>query len=262
MNPSFLVTRGLVLAAFVAVPVLCRAADSLETVAKSADEWVKLRVETTRLQTAWEQERTFVQSMVTALTERAASAEEQRDLVKARTAREREELETLRAKIEAEGNDLRAFETRLKNLTTKLVALRPSLPPRLSDALEMAFRSFENKALPVGERMQLAMSVLNRCAQFNRTVTYGEEVLALESGSPAKSLEVIYWGLSHGYAVDRTARKVWLGSPSNSGWKWEPKSEAFENVARLIAVANDKADPEFVNVPATVPRSVPANPAN
>lgn len=262
MNSSFLVTRGLVLAAFVAVPALCRAADSLETVAKSAEEWVKLRVETTRLQAAWEQERTLVQSMVTALNERAATAEERRDLAKAQTARERGELEALRAKIEAEGNDLRAFETRLKVLTTKLIALRPSLPPRLSDALEMAFRSFENTTLPVGERMQLAMSVLNRCAQFNRTVTYGEEVLALGGASSAKSFEAIYWGLSHGYAVDRTARKVWLGSPNNGGWKWEPKPEAFENVARLIAVATDKADPDFVIVPANISRSFPATPTN
>lgn len=239
-----------------------RAADSLETVAKSADEWVKLRIETTRLETAWQEERTLVESMVTALKERAAVAEEKRDLVQARTAKNREELDALRAKIEAESAELRAFETRLKNLTVKLTALRPSLPPRLSEALEMAFRSLENPALAAGDRMQLAMTVLNRCAQFNRSVTVGEDVLALEDAAPAKSLEVIYWGLSHGYAVDRAARKAWLGSPAGTGWKWEPKPEAFENVLKLLAVARDKADPDFVNVPATVARSLPANSPN
>jgi hypothetical protein len=168
----------------------------------------------------------------------------------------------LRAKIETESNDLRAFEASLRTLTTKLAGLRPALPPRLSEALEMAFRSLENPGLPAGERMQLAMSVLNRCAQFNRTITVGEDVLSLDGAAPAKSLEVIYWGLSHGYAVDRTARKAWVGAPRNGSWRWEPTPDSFENVARLIAVANDKADPDFVLVPATVTRVFPANPPN
>jgi hypothetical protein len=240
-------------------PLRSSAADTLETVAKSADEWVKLRIETTRLETAWQEERTLVESMVTALKEREKTAEEKRDLVKARTAREREELDALRAKIDAEGNDLKAFDARLKELTTKLAALRPALPPRLSEALDMAFRSLANPALPAGERMQLAMSVLNRCAQFNRSITVGEDVLTPDGTAPAKSLEVIYWGLSHGYAVDRAVHKAWLGAPANGGWRWEAKPEAFDAMVRLLAVATDKADPDFVLVPAAVSRSLPEN---
>ena len=236
------------------------AADTLETVGKSAEEWVKLRVEAARLETAWQEERTLVGSMVVALTERAVTAEEKRDLTKARTARDREELDGVRARIEAEGNDLRAFDARLKSLSAKLVALRPALPPRLSEALEMSFRSLARAELPPGERMQFTMNVLNRCAQFNRSVTLGEDVLTLDGVAAAKSLEVIYWGLSHGYAVDRAARKAWLGAPRGGEWRWDPKPEAFENVVRLIAVASDKADPEFVLVPATVTRSLAGNP--
>jgi hypothetical protein len=32
---------------------------------------------------------------------------------------------------------------------------------------------------------------------------------------------------------------------------------AFENVVKLIAIANDKADPDFVVVPAVVRQSLP-----
>jgi hypothetical protein len=250
------VRRWFVLVALIAVPALSPAAETLESVEKSAGEWVKLRVETSRLETAWKEERTLVESMVTALNERAVAAEEKRDLLKAKTAKDREELDGLRAKIETESNELQAFEARLKGLTGRLTALRPALPPRLSDALEMSFRSLENPALPPGERMQLAMNVLNRCTEFNRSVTVGEEVLTLDGEATAKSREVIYWGLSHGYVVDRATRKAWLGAPAGGGWRWEPKPEAFENVVRLIAIATDKADPEFVTVPATVTRSL------
>jgi hypothetical protein len=96
--------------------------------------------------------------------------------------------------------------------------------------------------------MQYALTVLNRCAQFNRTITCGEEVVTVDGA--AKSLEVIYWGLSHGYALDRSAGKAWLGTPSSGRWQWEPLDGAVREVTRLIDIYHDKADPEFVMVPA------------
>lgn len=229
-------------------------ADPLETAQKSAGEWVKLRVETTRMEQTWQEERSLVESMLAAANERAQAAEEKRDLVKARTAKEREELETLRAKNTTEAEDLRLLDTRLQELTAKLIALRPSLPPRLSEALEMPYRSLAGAQQGPGERMQLAMIVLNRCAQFNRVVTLAEDVLTLDGEPAPRSLEVIYWGLSQGYAIDRTTQRVWRGSPGPGGWQWVLQPEAFASVAELIAVARDKADPHFVAVPAIVTR--------
>jgi hypothetical protein len=75
--------------------------------------------------------------------------------------------------------------------------------------------------------MQLAMTVLNRCALFNRTVTCGDEVLTISGEQGAKSLEVIYWGLSHAYALDRAAGKAWYGAPGardGSGTRVPPRS--------------------------------------
>jgi len=116
----------------------------------------------------------------------------------------------------------------------------------------MSYRSLGDANLAAGERMQLAMTILNRCSLFNRTVTSGEEVLTIDGESGAKSLDVIYWGLSHGYALDGAAGKAWYGSPGPRGWQWEPANEAARPVARLIAIYNDKADPDFVSVPATL----------
>ena len=103
-----------------------------------------------------------------------------------------------------------------------------------------------------GDRMQLVMTMLNRCAQFNHTVTCGEEVLTIEGEQGTKSLEVIYWGLSHGYALDRAAGKAWYGSPGQKGWQWELRPDAVKPVSALVAVYNDKMDPDFVGVPATL----------
>jgi hypothetical protein len=224
--------------------------DSVEAVEKAATEWIKARTETVRLDTDWASQRELLESTVNALNERAQRLEEKKENLKAKTAKERGELEAMRAKNRADHDALQAAEAGLKEMKDKLIQLRPSLPPRLSEALEMSYRSLAGSELGLGERMQLTMTVLNRCAQFNRTITCDEEVLTIEGEPGPRSLEVIYWGLSHGYALDRTGRKAWLGSPGPQGWHWEPHPEAVKQVAELIAVHNDKTEPDFIPVPA------------
>ncbi len=226
--------------------------DPLAPGEKAASEWIKVRLETTRIENEWASEHPLLESTVNGLKDRAQGLEEQRDLLKAKTARDREEIGAMEGKNKAASDDLHAVETRLAALVGQLVELRPSLPPRLSEALDLSYKSLANTSKPAGERMQLAMTVLNRCALFDRTITSGEEVLSIDGESGAKSLEVIYWGLSHGYALDRAAGKAWYGSPGPHEWQWEASADAVKPVSRLIAIYNDKADPDFVSVPATM----------
>lgn len=252
MTPRGFRTAWLLFIALAFSASLRAAANRLEEVEKSAGEWVKLRMESARLASAWQAEQGLLESTVQALEERATQIEEERDLLKAQTAKEREEMAGLKTKEVAANAELQAAEARLLALSQQLVELRPKLPPRLSDALEMSYRSLAEAELPLGERMQLCMTVLNRCAQFNRLVSYGEEVLSLEPADGPKALEVIYWGLARGYALDGAAGKVWMGSPGANGWRWEPQPDATDAVAELIAIHTDKADPDFVLVPASL----------
>jgi hypothetical protein len=226
---------------------------------KAASDWIKTRLETARIESEWTSERPLLESSVDGLKERAQTLEEKRDLLTASTAKDREEIEAVEAKNKAAGDDLRTAEARLQALVGKLIELRPMLPPRLSEALELSYRSLGNSGLGAGARMQLAMTILNRCALFNRTVTCGDEVLAIDGEQGAKSLEVIYWGLSRGYALDRAAGKAWYGAPGPHGWQWEPSSDAVRPVEKLMAVYNDKADPDFVAVPAVLGQPVAEN---
>ena len=249
-SPARLLYAWCAFSAVVLPAVLIGSPDSVEAVGKAAAEWVKTRAETVRLQSEWSSQRQLLESTEHALVERAGSLEARRDELNARTSHEREELEKMEAGNQAITTGLQASEAQLKSLNDRLLRLRPSLPPRLSAALELPYRSLTNTELPLGERMQHTMTVLNRCVQFNRVVTHGDEVITLPGDSVAKSLEVIYWGLSHGYALDRAAGQAWLGSPGPQGWQWEPRPEAVQSVMALITIANDKAEPEFVTVPA------------
>ncbi|WP_083270100.1 DUF3450 family protein [Lacunisphaera limnophila] len=229
---------------------LARAADPIQEVGKTASEWVKTRAETVRLETAWTQDRAMLGSTLNALKERAERLQDRRDHLLAVTAEERAEQAALNAKLTTSRESLQATETRLIALTEKIVRLRPLLPPRLADALEMSYRSLANPAASPAERMQLVMTVLNRCAQFNHTLTHGEEVLTLEGEAGPKAVDVIYWGLGQGYALDRAAGKAWLGTPGTERWQWEPLPGAAPAVATLMAIRLDEADPQFVSIPA------------
>ncbi len=231
-------------------------ADPLEPGTKVASEWIKTRLETARIEGEWLSEKPLLESTVNGLKERAETLEEKRDHLKAKTAKDREDIEAMQAKNGAAVGDLKEAEGRLRELSAKLAELRPMLPPRLSEALELSFRSLSNPGLAAGERMQLTMTVLNRCAAFNRAVTCGEEVLSIDGEQGTRSLEAIYFGLGHAYALDRAAGKAWYGSPGPKGWQWEPRADAARSVAAMIAIYNDRADPDFVTVPATLGQPV------
>lgn len=223
---------------------------------KAAGEWIKVRLETARLEAEWQSDKPLLESTVVGLKDRAQTLEDKRALLLSETSKDREDIATMQGKNKEASEDLHAAEARLQSLDEKLTGMRPYLPPRLSDALELSYRSIANPGLATGERMQLTMTMLNRCLQFNHAVTSGEEVLTIEGEDAAKSLEVIYWGLSHGYALDRKAGKAWYGSPGPKGWRWEPLDGAVGPVTRLIAIYSDKADPDFVAVPATLSQPV------
>ncbi len=235
-------------------PALLSAADPTEDAEKLARDLVTYRVEAARADTAWRSERELLASTIAALQEKSTLAEEKLELTKAKTAKDREEVDAIRARVSVARDDLKAFETRLAALGLRLMELRPALPPRLAEALDLAYRTLADPAQPAAERMRQAMNILNRCAQFNRVVTNGEEVLTLAGEPNARSYEVLYWGLSHGYALDRANRKAWVGAPASGAWRWEAKPEAFDRVAELMAIAADQADPAFVPVPAPGPK--------
>lgn len=237
------------LASICCVPLAGAEPDPVAAVEKAAAEWVRVRAESTRLESEWGSQQPLLESMVNSLGERAKTLEARRDYLQAKTAKDRDDLARLEAGNHAAADSIVQVETRLKAVDARLLALRPALPPRLSAALDLPYRSLAAKELPASERMQHTMTVLNRTVLFNHTITCEEELVAPDGRAP-QLLEVIYWGLSHGYALDRAAGRAWFGAPGAGGWHWEPAPDAAPAVVRLIAVYRSKEEPEFVAVPA------------
>lgn len=242
--------------------VLCASAaygassDPVDTLAKLSLEWVKIRAETARIETDWTTQRELLNSTVKAFEERARELEAKRDLLKAKTAKDRGELEEQEIENRRMSADLKKLESHLGALSGRLATLRPRLPPRLSQALELPLLSLADPNLPAGERMAHTMTVLNRCVQFNRCITHGEEIVAAPGEAKPKLLQTVYWGLSHGYAYDKVERKAWIGAPTPEGWRWTPCHESESEVRELLGTFDEKAEPKYVPVPATAGRRI------
>lgn len=228
----------------------------VDSVRQAVTEWAKIRAETVRLETNWDSERELLNSTVKAQREQAQALASQKKNLEAKTAGERDSLATLTAQNAAAEAALKDATNRLREIGAEVVALRPRLPPRLSEALELPYRSLANPALTPGERMQFVTTILNRCAQFNQTITFGDEPLTLPGETDRRMLEVIYWGASHAYALDRADGKAYFGSPGAKGWTWELAPGAEKSVAQLISIYRDQSDPQFVEVPAQISAAI------
>jgi hypothetical protein len=234
-------------------------ADPVDALTKLSLDWVKLRSEATRTETAWASQRELLDSTVDALEARARELELKRDTLKAKTAKERSELDNLEIENQRLTSQFGRLEKELLAIGERLVKLRPRLPAKLSEALALPLLSLAEPDLPSGERVAHTITVLNRCAQFNRTVTFGEEILALPGEEKPKLLQTVYWGLSHGYAYDRGGSKAWIGSPGPDVWTWTACPDE-SSVRDLIASFAENAEPTFVAVPAAAGREVEISP--
>ena len=224
-------------------------ASSPDDVQKTVTEWVRVRAETARIEDDWTWQQMLMQSTLDALQQRTQQLEAQRTELEARTAGERRETEDLTARRQAMKDAQAQAADHLQLLGERLVRMRAWLPPRLSAALELPYRSLAKPDADISERMRYAMLILNRCDQFNRTVSVDEEMITAANGEK-RLMEVVYWGLSHGYALDRSSNEAYLGAPTESAWAWTSLPGMAPQVAQLINASLDKAEPAFVILPA------------
>jgi hypothetical protein len=223
--------------------------ESLESVQTSARKWIDIRTETSRLRSDWAWQRDLLESTREALAFKVEQLEAQVALLEATTASAREKLEANNEELASLSAQLGVHEQHNQNVIQTLESLRPFMPPRLSESLDLAFNSLADPDLPPAERMQLVGTVLNRSFQFNNTITYSEEIVRTSDTDAAKVMSVLYWGLGQAYALDRNSGKAYVGRPGESDWIWS-SIDGFENeINTLINVFNEQTDPVLVRIP-------------
>ena len=227
-------------------------ATPLDDVQAAAATWAQLRAETTRLTNDWLTEREVLNASVRALETRARQLENERDTLEASTTRERREIAELTARNTAIAAQLDSADASVDRVARRLQELRPSLPPRLSSALDLPFLSVNDPAISPTERMQHMSTILNRTQQFNQSIVLAEEILSPTPGGEPRLLQVLYWGLAQACALDVAGNETYIGRPVNGTWTWTAAPGLAVAVADMIAIYRDQATPRFHAVPAAI----------
>ena len=138
----------------------------------------------------------------------------------------------------------------LAQVTAADAWVRGTVPAQTATGAYVTLRSVQDAKLGPAERMQHVVTIFNRCGAFNKSITFAEQELALDGSGSARLLEVLYFGLSHAYAYDRTNRKAYFGHPGQSGWEWDARADAEAAVAQMLEIHREKSDPVYVAAPA------------
>lgn len=224
-------------------------ATPLNDIQKSAAEWSRIRSETSRLEADWASEREVLDASISGLSIEADQLELENRAIIAESTKQSDEIDRLTARNQANTDRIDQTVDRLSELSAELITLRSALPPRLSDALDLAFRSIAASDLKPADRMRHTMAILNRCQQFDQTFVLTEEILPTEAGGKDRLLEVVYWGLAQACALDRSAGEAFIGRPIDGQWTWVAAPGLVESAIKLIDVREDDVPPDFVTLP-------------
>jgi len=227
-------------------------ATPLDDVQTAATTWANLRSELTRLESDWAGEKKVLSASVAGLSQRAEQMALSHEALEAETAKDRREIDELRQQNKASTADLEQANNRMAAVAQRLLSTRAALPPRLSAALDLPFKSLASPDLAAGERAQHVMTILNRCNQFNQAFVLAEEIIPTSPGAEPQLLEIIYLGLAQACAIDRAADQAYVGRPTNGQWTWTPQPNLAAEIANMIAIYQDRAEPTFVTVPMQV----------
>lgn len=222
--------------------------ETIESLQQSALKWVDLREQSVQLESNWKWQKELLESTNYALAARADFLKVEIELLKAEIAGFDLEVSEKSSLHSAAILEMKELEELTDSMILSLLSIRPYLPPRLSNALELPYRSIEDAILSKSERLQHAISVFNRSFQFNKSATLSEEQL---EGND-RFFEVLYWGLSHAYALDRQNQISYIGAPGENGWQWNRDDSVVDSTIELIAIFKGEVDPAFVKTPVKI----------
>lgn len=142
----------------------------------------------------------------------------------------------------------------IAKLEERLIRLVPRLPPHLQRKLGADLEILNNKEkredTGIATRLTTVTNILQEAEKANNEViTVNEE---RDVDGKTQSVRTAYLGLAIAYSTTEDESVGWIGTPSVNGWEFEERPEAAKAIARVVAIANNSADVEFVPVTAKI----------
>ena len=223
--------------------------DALEGALK---QWVDLRGEIATEQRTWREkegrlqreikllgvEKTGLEEALRRSHDQASTSQDMRLELTARRERMTAALDGLRPALDRAEADLREFQA--------------GLPAGLAGRMAAAFRGLPVSAraaevLSVSRRMQVVMALYTELETLQHAIHVVKEVLPA-AASP-REVDVLYLGLSRGYAVAPDDTWAAAGRPGPDGWTWQSTPGIAGEVRRAVQLYRRERIGELVRLP-------------
>gem|GEM_PF-1676156 len=235
------------------VPVLRGAADPVSALEESVREWLALRREWQRLQSDWQQEQRMLAAEEELLRQRletlAADRAGNENAAAVAQASLREAV-VLKNRLESA---LAGTANAISTAEASLTSWEKHLPPLLRKPLHEAFAglaatagSSDTRAL--AQRAQRVVALHTELQKLTGSVHAGRMILPDADGRERET-EVLFLGMSVGYAVAAEGDAGAVGRPGAAGWTWQWQPELGTAVRRLLRSHRRDTPAALVNVP-------------
>jgi hypothetical protein len=199
----------------------------------------------------WQEQQSALQNEKRLLQNRRKTLQNELDRRKSELSTRQSELQgvqqnqaSLNQTLTIQGRLVAAAETRLQSLL-------PQLPPPLATQLEPLLSGLtETPVTPqnFGSRLKNTLETLALIEQYDRNLHHSRLLLADPSGEK-REMDVLFVGLSHGYAVYPLQELGGIGRPGAAGWTWQWQADAAPAIRRALAIYRKERPAEFVQLP-------------
>lgn len=167
-----------------------------------------------------------------------------------------DKAEQKRDKLTAEYEKLESalglLRERIAPMEQRVLKLLKQLPDPLKEQVEPLSQEIptdpERTELPLSNRYQNLMGVLNFINKFNSAITVTTEVRKLERDQTLE-VKVMYFGLGQAFFCNDAATVGGVGRPTTDGWKWERRDKIAPTVASAITMYNNEKPADYVALP-------------
>ena len=219
---------------------------------KILEEWVDAEKLISEEDSGWKTDKAVLKDLAVALQAEI----EQLDANLAKSAeeavgasRQRTELNERKLAAEKAAVELKAGLVQIeRELLLSLDAFPTPMLNRLSSYKEKLTNADKRNALPLRDRLETCVTILQAAHLFNESVSLERQEFSLDDGK-SREFHVLYFGMSVAYFVNESGTVAGYGIPSQRGWQWKQKDELSEEIRRGVAIRNKRALPAFLRLP-------------
>jgi len=216
-------------------------------------EWVTLRGEIGRVRGDWVEEEQLLVAEQRLLVRRADDLRGQLD------ESEREKADAVAAMGQAKADCMTADESlsglldAVRHAEAHMRSCRRRLPPLLQDQLTASFAALElsdadGEPRRVAERLQVVAALYAELQRLAKGVHTGK-MLMTDAAGDTREMEVLFVGLTVGYAVSLDNTRAASGRPAARDWTWQWDAALAPAVRDALALARRDRAPALVTLP-------------